>query len=141
MSKNIVSPYSVSFEDALRNLASRLTGRPAAELPRTQEGIVQFMAENVPAPDEMAEAIIKRILVLPCTACAFATVPVEEESTEEESDEEPPNEKKPDESSQEAADGLDASGGTSTPEEGEEPDTEAAVAADKAKRGKSKAEK
>ena len=62
MSKNIVKPRSVSFEDALRNLASRLTGRPAAELPRTQEGIVQFMAENVPTLDEMAEAVTQEVL-------------------------------------------------------------------------------
>lgn len=62
MSKNIVKPKSVSFEDALRNLASRLTGRPAADLPRTQEGVVQFMAENVPSLDEMAEAVTKKVL-------------------------------------------------------------------------------
>lgn len=62
MSKNVVTPKSVSFEDALRNLASRLTGRPAAGLPRTQEGVVQFMAENVPAPGELAEAITQEVL-------------------------------------------------------------------------------
>lgn len=69
MSRNIVKPKSVSFEEALRNLASRLTGCPAADLPRTQEGIVQYMAENVPAPsggnintDELAEAITKEVL-------------------------------------------------------------------------------
>lgn len=59
MSKNIVAPKSVSFEDALRNLASRLTGRPAAELPRTQEGIVQFMAENV---DELGESVTQEVM-------------------------------------------------------------------------------
>ena len=57
MSKNVVTPKSVSFEDALRNLASRLTDQPAAKLPRTQEGIVQFMAENIPTADELTEAI------------------------------------------------------------------------------------
>ena len=62
MSKNIVSPKSVSFEDALRNLASRLTGQPVAGLPRTQEGVVQFLAENVPTLDEMAEAITQEVL-------------------------------------------------------------------------------
>ena len=139
MSKNIVSPRSVSFEEALRNLASRLTGRPAADLPRTQEGIVQFMAENIPTPDEMAEAIIKRILVLPCTTCAFAAVPVEEES-----DQEPPNEKAPETPNagkQETPGGLGASGGTPAPGEGEEPNREVPVAADKPKRGKSKTAK
>ena len=62
MSKNIVKPRSVSFEDALRNLASRLTGRPAADLPRTQEGVVQYMAENVPSLDEMAEAVTQEVM-------------------------------------------------------------------------------
>lgn len=62
MNRNIVKPKSVSFEDALRNLASRLTGCPAAELPRTQEGVVQFMAENVPTLDEMAEAVTQEVM-------------------------------------------------------------------------------
>lgn len=49
--ERIVKPIKViSFEEALRNLASRLTGTPVAELPRTQEAIVQYMAENVPVP-------------------------------------------------------------------------------------------
>ena len=43
MSKNVVNPKRVSFEDALRNLASRLTGFPVTELPRTQEGVVELM--------------------------------------------------------------------------------------------------
>lgn len=67
MSKNIVKPRTVSFEEALRNLASRLTGRPAADLPRTQEAIVQYMAENVPVPsaggvnvDALGEAVTDR---------------------------------------------------------------------------------
>ena len=62
MSKNVVNPKRVSFEDALRNLASRLTGCPVAELPRSQEGVVQFMAENVPSLDEMAEAVTQEVL-------------------------------------------------------------------------------
>ena len=45
--RNITAPRTVSFEEALRNLASRLTGVPASTLPRTQEGVVQFMAENL----------------------------------------------------------------------------------------------
>ena len=131
MSKNIVRPRSVSFEDALRHLASRLTGRPANQLPRTQEGVVQFMAENIPTPDEMVETITQKIL-----ACLEAVVPDEKESAEE-----PPNEEKPDESPQEAADGPDASGGTPIPGEGEEPNGEAPAAADKPKRGKPKTSK
>lgn len=68
MSKNIVAPRTVSFEEALRNLASRLTGRPASQLPRTQEAIVQYMAENLPAPaagagvKELEEAITQEVL-------------------------------------------------------------------------------
>lgn len=62
MNRNIVKPKSVSFEDALRNLASRLTGCPVSELPRTQEGVVQFMAENVPTLDEMAEAVTQEVM-------------------------------------------------------------------------------
>lgn len=70
MSKNVIKPRTVSFEEALRNLASRLTGRPVADLPRTQEAIVQYMAENVPAPstsgginmDELAEAVTQEVM-------------------------------------------------------------------------------
>lgn len=52
----IVRPNKpLSFEDALRNLASRLTGTPVAELPRTQEAIVQYMAENVKLPEAPAQ--------------------------------------------------------------------------------------
>lgn len=39
--RNITTPAkAVSFEDALRNLAAKLTGKPAASLPRTQEAVV-----------------------------------------------------------------------------------------------------
>ena len=62
MHKNVIPPKSVSFEQALWNLASRMTGQPAAKLPRTQEGIVQFMAENAPTFDEMAQAVTQEIL-------------------------------------------------------------------------------
>lgn len=120
MSKNVVSPKSVSFEDALRNLASRLTGCPAAELPRTQEGIVQFMAENLPTPDEVG-ATITREVVARLTAAA---APAKEDEPE-----------KPDTAQQEAPVASDAPGGTSTPGEDEEPNTEAPAAADKPKRG------
>ena len=129
MSKNVVNPKRVSFEDALRNLASRLTGRPVAELPRSQEGVVQFMAENVPTFDEMAEAITQEVL---------ARLEIAAPPAQEEPDQLPPVEgepEKPNAGQQEAHDGPDAPGGTSTPEEGEKPNTEAPVAADKPKRG------
>lgn len=61
--KNITVPTRVvSFEDALRNLASRLTGKPASVLPRTQEGVVQYLADTLPSADELAEAITKEVL-------------------------------------------------------------------------------
>ena len=52
---------AVSFEEALRNLAAKLTGQPASALPKTQEAIVQYMAKNVPSLDEMVEAVTARI--------------------------------------------------------------------------------
>ena len=63
--RNITAPRTVSFEEALRNLASRLTGVPASNLPRTQEGIVQFMAENLPPAidvDGLAEAVTAEVI-------------------------------------------------------------------------------
>ena len=129
MSKNVVTPKRVSFEDALRNLASRLTGRPVAELPRSQEGVVQFMAENVPTFDEMAEVITQEVLA----RLEIASAPAQEEP-----DQLPPVEgelEKPNAGQQEAHDGPDAPGGTPTPEEGEKPNRSAPVAADKPKRG------
>lgn len=61
--RNMTTPArAVSFEDALRNLASKLTGKPASALPRTQEGVVQYMAERIPSVDELAEAVTCEVL-------------------------------------------------------------------------------
>ena len=63
--RNITAPRTVSFEEALRNLASRLTGVPATTLHRTQEGVVQFMAENLPPAidvDGLAEAVTAEVI-------------------------------------------------------------------------------
>lgn len=61
--RNITTPTkAVSFEDALRNLAAKLTGTPAASLPRTQEGVVQYMAERIPSVDDLAEAVTKEVM-------------------------------------------------------------------------------
>ena len=61
--RNMTIPArAVSFEDALRNLASKLTGKPASALPRTQEGVVQYMAEHIPSLDELAEAVTCEVL-------------------------------------------------------------------------------
>ena len=117
MSKNIVKPKSVSFEDALRNLAGRLTGRPTAELPRTQEGIVQFMAENVPTLDELAEAVTQKVV---------ARLEAAAEGGEQDA---------PDSGQQDAHNAPDDPGDTSAPREGDEPNTEAPVTADEPKRG------
>ena len=122
MSKNVITPKSVSFEDALRNLASRLTGQPVAKLPRTQEGIVQFIAENVPSFDEMAEAITMEV---------FARLV----KTEAENPGSVVQQEDPDKAAQEAHDAPGTSGGTSTPGEAEEANTEAPVADGKPKRG------
>jgi hypothetical protein len=141
MSRNIVKPKSVSFEEALRNLASRLTGCPAADLPRTQEGIVQYMAENVPAPsggnintDELAEAITKEVLarikldelgeavtkeVLARLAESTGAIKAATEPAEE------------------PQDGAEAAGGTSTPPAAEEPQEAAQTATEGTKKPKS----
>ncbi|MCM1232739.1 MAG: hypothetical protein NC489_21645 [Ruminococcus flavefaciens] len=98
----IVKPVKVlSFEDALRNLASRLTGTPVAELPRTQEAIVQYMAENVPSMDELGEAVTQEVLarIAKSTGANLtATEPAEA-----------------------AQDGAEGAGGTSTPPAAETP--------------------
>lgn len=61
--RNITTPTkAVSFEDALRNLAAKLTGTPVASLPHTQEGVVQYMAERIPSVDDLAEAVTKEVM-------------------------------------------------------------------------------
>ena len=107
--EKIVKPIkAISFEAALRNLASRLTGTPVAELPRTQEAIVQYMAENVPTPatggvnvDELAEAVTKEVLAR-ITESMGANLAATE----------PPAA---------AQDGAEGAGGTSTPPAAETP--------------------
>ena len=107
--EKIVKPIkAISFEAALRNLASRLTGTPVAELPRTQEAIVQYMAENVPTPstgginvDELAEAITQEGLAR-ITESMGANLAATE----------PPAA---------AQDGAEGAGGTSTPPAAETP--------------------
>lgn len=62
--KRIIRPTrAISFEEALRNLACCLTGTPVAELPRTQEAIVQYMAENIKLPDTPTQAVTENIMV------------------------------------------------------------------------------
>ena len=56
--RNITTPTkAVSFEDALRNLAAKLTGKPAASLPCTQEAVVQFIADNISSVKELTDAM------------------------------------------------------------------------------------
>lgn len=67
---NLITPArALSLEDALRNLASRLTGTPVAQLPRTQEAIVQYMSEHLPPPERggadlnaLAQAVTREVL-------------------------------------------------------------------------------
>lgn len=62
--RNITTPTkAVSFEDALRNLAAKLTGKPAASLPRTQEAVVQFMADNISSMKELTDAMARELAV------------------------------------------------------------------------------
>ena len=129
--EKIVKPIkAISFEAALRNLASRLTGTPVAELPRTQEAIVQYMADNINLPgaptqgtpgldvdkvceaitqevmarlklDELGEAVTKEVLAR-ITESMGANLAVTE----------PPAA---------AQDGVEGAGGTSTPPAAETP--------------------
>lgn len=104
--KNITVPTrTVSFEDALRNLASRLTGKPASVLPRTQEGVVQYLADTLPSVDALAEAITKEVLarmaaVEPPTSAdgssggTDAQEPVETDTEADTADTEPPKGRK-----------------------------------------------
>ena len=55
--RNITTPTKAVFEDALRNLAAKLTGKPAASLPRTQEAVVQFIADNISSVKELTDAM------------------------------------------------------------------------------------
>lgn len=62
--EKIVKPIkALSFEEALRNLARRLTGTPVAELPRTQEAIVQYMAENINLPGGSTQVTNENITI------------------------------------------------------------------------------
>ena len=128
--KNVTKPRAaVSFEDALRNLAAKLTGAPVHELPRSQEGIVQFMTDNVPSVDEMAEAITQEVI------SRLTQVAPSEEDPEKPEETEPP-----------AVDGGSAEtppdieqGDPVTTETPEEP-AEAPKPKSRAKRSKSKSE-
>lgn len=62
--RNITTPTkAVSFEDALRNLATKLTGKPAASLPRTQEAVVQFIADNISSVKELTDELARELAI------------------------------------------------------------------------------
>lgn len=62
--RNITTPAkAVSFEDALRNLAAKLTGKPAVSLPRTQEAVVQYIADNISSVKELTDALAKELAI------------------------------------------------------------------------------
>lgn len=86
--RNITTPTkAVSFEDALRNLAAKLTGTPVASLPRTQEGVVQYMAERIPSVDDLAEAVTKEVMAR--LSPAASEEPQEDQDTAPEEPQEP----------------------------------------------------
>lgn len=139
MSKNIVKPRTVSFEEALRNLASRLTGHPAADLPRTQEAIVQYMAENIPAPsagginvDALGEAVTQEVMARIKLDDLAEAVTKEAMARLVESGGANPAVTEPVQGPQ---DGAEAAGGTSTPPAAEQPQ-EPAQTATEASKGK-----
>ena len=138
--EKIVKPIkALSFEEALRNLASRLTGTPVAELPRTQEAIVQYMAENINLPgaptqvtnenitiqgvpgldvDKMCESITQEVMArLDLDALGEAVTKEVIARTAATVGANPAAT----EPSQMAQDGADAAGGTSTPPAPETP--------------------
>ena len=124
--EKIVKPIkALSFEEALRNLASRLTGTPVAELPRTQEAIVQYMAENVPVPstggvdvDKMCEAITQEVMARLDLDALGEAVTKEVIARTVETAGAIPAATEPAEVPQ---DGAEAAGGTSTPPAAETP--------------------
>ena len=133
--KNVTKPrVAVSFEDALRNLAAKLTGAPVHELPRTQEGIVQFMTDNIPSVDEIAEAITQEVI----SRLVQAASSEDETSEETEQPVQPENPEKPEEPEPPAAEGAGAetppNSEQSAPETTEKPEEPAEKP--KAKKGK-----
>lgn len=125
--KNVTTPRMVSFEDALRNLASKLTGTPVKELPRTQEAVVQYMAEHVPSVDEMAEAVTQEVIA------RLAQITPAGETDEEQPGGEPAADGEP------ASDEGGAAAASTTPEQPQESAAEEQPATEgKAKNGKSR---
>lgn len=47
----------------MRNLAAKLTGKPAASLPRTQEAVVQYIADNISSVKELTDALAKELAI------------------------------------------------------------------------------
>ena len=54
--QNVVKPRTVSFEDALRNLAAKLTGHPLSALPITQE-VLARLAADASAPEDTLDIV------------------------------------------------------------------------------------
>lgn len=82
--RNIITPAkAVSFEDALRNLAAKLTGTPAASLPRTQEAVVQYIADNISSVKELTDTIVQGVMdrLAPAPAGAAQDDPEDDDTT------------------------------------------------------------
>lgn len=85
----VTKPRTVSFEDALRNLAAKLTGKPVKELPRTQEAIVQYTAENVPSVADLTETITQEVMCRLAEMAAEDGKEPEQETSDTEDGKEP----------------------------------------------------
>lgn len=57
MITNVISKQAVSLEDALRQLASAVTGEPVSAIPKTQESIILYMADHINASKQAAAEV------------------------------------------------------------------------------------
>ena len=62
--ENTTTPAKAVFVGAaLKNRAARLPGNPAASLPRTQEAVVQYIADNIASVKELTDALAKELAI------------------------------------------------------------------------------
>lgn len=73
--KNIVttSSYHISLEMACKNLAAKLTGADLTALPRTHEGVVQYLAEHLPSVEDLTEAVAREVIARLADSPEFLT--------------------------------------------------------------------
>jgi hypothetical protein len=73
--KNIVTTgsYHISLEMACKNLAAKLTGADLTVLPRTHEGVVQYLAEHLPSMEDLTEAVAQEVIARLADSPEFLT--------------------------------------------------------------------